>query len=435
LENLHQLEALLNKKDWTAEEKQWLLDYLENNPGTALQYLQRKDFQHLLAGHQQVDPVVSARLLSAIHAQLKHPAKPARVKDLPVLIKRIAIAAVLAGLLLGGAWYWLHPKPATLAGNQSVSTPHHQPDLLPGGNKAVLTLANGAQIILDDAQNGLLTQQGNTAINKQDGQLIYNTGLKEQPVIAATGAPAIYNTVQTPRGGQYNVVLSDGSKVWLNAASSMRYPIHFSGPVRQIEISGEAYLEVAHNAAQPFIVSVRSEKGETGTIKVLGTHFNVNAYDDEQMMSTTLLEGKVEVVNRSRNLAGATGNQETSATNQPSTILKPGQQAVISAISNASAPIKVKPVDVETVVAWKNGFFEFDGNTIQSVMRQLARWYDVSIVYEGPLPNANFVGTISRHENISKVLKMLELTNVVQFKIQEKNAAGEAAKIIVMQKR
>lgn len=426
LENLHRLQELLQKKEWTTEDKQWLLQYLESANNDELFQLQQQGFQQQLTSNQQVDPAVTQRLLHAIHDQAEIPQKQAPVRRLPVVIRRVAAAAIIAGLLAGGAWYWLSQSSTPAKDSPQVAAAHQQPDVLPGGNKAILTFDNGTRIVLDDASNGPLTQQGNTSINKQDGQLIYNNAAKAQGALTIQGIP-VYNTIHTPRGGQYSILLADGSKVWLNAASSMRYPITFSGSTRKVEITGEAYFEVAHNTAQPFIVTVRTKEGETGEIKVLGTHFNVNAYDDEQVMSTTLLEGSVEM---RTNVKG-----EKSDAKDGSRILAPGQQAFISTQFNKSPKIQVQTVDVETVVAWKNGFFEFDGNTIQSVMRQVSRWYDVDVVYEGPLPTANFVGTISRQENISKVLKMLALTNVIQFRIQEQNAAGEAAKIIVMQKK
>ena len=261
-------------------------------------------------------------------------------------------------------------------------------DVLPGGNKAILTLSDGYAISLDDAKNGQVAQQGNAQIAKLgNGQIAYSE-------IEGKQSEVVFNTLTTPRGGQFRLTLPDGSQVWLNSASSVKYPTAFIGMQRKIEITGEAYFEIAHNPAKPFIVSVNGMK-----VKVLGTHFNINAYDDEASVKTTLLEGSVSLEK-----AGVVAT------------LTPGQQAQLG----NSGKIKViDNVDIDQVVAWKNGYFSFNRADLQTVMRQIARWYDVDISYEGKIPERQFGGKIDRNNNASEVLKILRETKV-HFRIEGK---------------
>jgi ferric-dicitrate binding protein FerR (iron transport regulator) len=261
-----------------------------------------------------------------------------------------------------------------------------KPIIVPGGNKAILTLADGTTVILDSAANGNIASQGNTKLIKVDGQLAYNTSGKSNEIL--------YNTVSTPRGGLYNLILADGSKVWLNAASSLRFPATFIGKERKVELTGEAYFEVAKNAAMPFKVEVNGMN-----VEVLGTHFNINSYADEATINTTLLEGKVKV---------------TSVLN--SQLLSPGQQAQL----NANGQISLnKKVDVDEVMSWKNSLFSFNTIDITGIMRQISRWYDVDVSYQGKISTETFSGMVSRNSNISQVLKIMEQTGV-RFKIEGK---------------
>jgi transmembrane sensor len=266
----------------------------------------------------------------------------------------------------------------------------HKPDILPGSNKAVLTLANGSKIILNDAENGKIARQQNIVINKtQTGELIYNVDgsfkTARQPKLADIIA---MNTLTTPRGGQYEVVLPDGTKVWLNAASSLRYPTSFPGNERRVELTGEAYFEVAKNAAQPFFVKTTNQ-----TVEVLGTHFNINSYSDEVSTKTTLLEGRVNVTNTSGMLLVK---------------LKPGQQA-IGTING----MKVNTdVDVEEAIAWKNGKFMFKNTDLPTIMRLLSRWYDVDVEYQGTIAEKHYMGRISRHVPVSQVFEILKTSGV-----------------------
>jgi ferric-dicitrate binding protein FerR (iron transport regulator) len=298
-----------------------------------------------------------------------------------------AAAAVL--LLLVGGWWFVQGSHSTQQ-PPIAATPKVQ-DIAPGGNKAILTLADGTQVILDSANNGAITKQGNvTVIKLDDGQLAYNA--------SSTSTSALtYNTVTTPRGGQYQLILSDGTKVWLNAASSLRFPTAFVGSERKVEMTGEGYFEVAHIDKKPFLVRAGGMD-----VEVLGTHFNINAYEDEGAVKTTLLEGKVRA---------STGHDQA-------VVLKPGEQARLSQ-SNAQLST-LNNINVEEVIAWKNGKFQFgEAMDIGMVMRQLSRWYDLDVVYDGKV-TGHIGGTISRNVKISEVLKMLEMTGAVHFVIRNR---------------
>lgn len=258
-----------------------------------------------------------------------------------------------------------------------------QQDLPPGGDKAVLLLADGRQLVLDSMQGDILQQGGLRVVNEQhtlryDGQ----------------DSEAVFHTLRTPKGGQYSLVLPDGSKVWLNAASSIRFPTAFHGPERRVDITGEAYFEVAHNAAKPFRVNA----GDV-TVDVLGTHFNVSAYTEEGGIATTLLEGSVKVSNANGRLT-----------------IKPGQQALVTLNNKLSI---ISDVDLEEVMGWKAGVFEFKDEPIEAIMQEVARWYNAEVKYEGKI-NYHFNASIERNVPVSKLLHFLELTNRVHFTIQDK---------------
>lgn len=311
------------------------------------------------------------------------------------------LAAAVIVIAAIGSWYFLLNEKAPVEHVVATKTAAPKGDVLPGSNKAILTLDDGATVVLDDSQNGMLAKQGNTEISKNGAQLVYN-GAKNTGTTKAVS----YNTLTTPRGGQYNLVLPDGSKVWLNAASSLRYPVVFTGDRREVEIKGEAYFEVAPqkngNASVPFIVKVNREDGShKGSIEVLGTHFNINAYDEEATVNTTLLEGKVKVLPPVK-----TGGKPV--------MLAPGQQSRL----NAAGSIRVvNDADVEEAVAWKNGLFMMNSADIATVLRQLGRWYDVEIIYNKGIPKGKISGDIPRNMNLSEVLKVMELSGV-DFEIE-----------------
>ena len=262
-------------------------------------------------------------------------------------------------------------------------------DIEPGDDKAILTLGDGTKIILDDAQNGVLANQGGNSILKTSkGELIYSFS-KDNGNQASVGNTenVIFNTIQTPKGGKFLVMLPDGSKVWLNAASSLRFPTKFEGNKREVELQGEAYFEVAHDESKLFEVNTRNQ-----TVQVLGTHFNINAYEDEPSVNTTLLEGSVRISDMRSNI---------------SQMLKPGEQAKVS---QKIEVVNVK--DTGEAVAWKDGYFHFNDEDIQTVMRQIERWYDVTVIYEGKVPSNRFGGEIERSLSLLQVLKILEKSKV-----------------------
>lgn len=297
----------------------------------------------------------------------------------------IAAASIL--LMCGAGAYFLFFRSTEKPTNTiAIGTPSNDVKA-PAKNRATITLASGQKVFLDSAANGTLATQGNIQIKKSgDGIIAYNGN--EQPK-----NELVYNTLTNPRGSKViDITLSDGTQVWLNAESSLKYPVAFAGNERKVEITGEAYFDVAHDKTKPFTVSKGNKQ-----VQVLGTHFNINAYDDEKDMKVTLLEGSVKILN---------GDERE--------VIKPGQQAQVS------DKIKIiNGIDTALVMAWKNGIFLFDKTDVQLTMNQVARWYDVDIEYQGNV-TGSFSGTIKRQENASQVLKMLALTGEVQFKIEGK---------------
>ncbi|WP_406823757.1 FecR family protein [Pedobacter sp. KACC 23697] len=271
-------------------------------------------------------------------------------------------------------------------------------DLAPGKNKAILKLADGSEIILDDRHNGILTTQGAVEISKSDqGTLAY---MAEQN----SASEKIYiNTLSTPRGGHFKLMLPDKTMVWLNAESSITFPSTFNGNERKVKVTGETYFEVSKNEHKPFIV----ESG-AAQVEVLGTHFNVNVYPNEENSAVTLLEGSVKL-SRQRH----------------SKILLPGQQAVFNP---KNEQIRVKYVDVDNVVDWKNGLFIFEDASIPEVMRQIERWYDVDVKYIGKIPGIKFNGALSRNNKVSKLLKLLQAAGNIEFNIHNKTIEVKQSK-------
>lgn len=302
-------------------------------------------------------------------------------------IKRISIAASIL-LCLTFTYVYFHQKQQA---NHQQQLANEQ--IVPGGSKAVLTLADGTTIDLAKTTNGVLgTDHGTRIVKTKDGNIFYSNGDNGSK-------KAVWNTLNIPVGGYYNVTLSDGSKVWLNAKSSLKYPTEFDGKERIVELDGEGYFEVAHQPNKPFKVITNQQ-----TVEVLGTHFNINAYTDETFTTTTLLEGSVKV------LAG--GQQQ---------LLVPNQQAQLK-----GNKIDVANCNAENAVDWVNNDFVFDHEQLASIMRKLSRWYNVEVHYPQSLANLEFNGTISRSKNITQVLKYIELTGVVKIKV-------EGRRITVMQ--
>jgi len=350
-----------------------------------------------MAGSTELSPEEEAALKEALYKKITDNIKEEENKIVPVVpLKRknyslVAAAAALVITVGAGGYYWLANKPAKQVPQKPVAVvkPH---DLPPGRDAAILTLADGKKIVLDSA-SGAISQQGNVTVLNVNGMLSY------APTKKANEDEVVYNTVSTARGNQYQLVLSDGTKVWLNSASSLRFPASFTGNSRDVELDGEGYFEVVKNAAKPFHVKTRTQD-----IEVLGTHFNVNAYNDEETIKTTLLEGSVKV-------QSAVGNRQ-------SAILKPGEQAIVGNDEGASIHIS-NDVDLDQVIAWKNGWFEFENTDLRMIMRQVSRWYDVDVAYEIKPCNERYGGRISRNLNLSSILKMLESYGV-HFRLEGK---------------
>ena len=299
-------------------------------------------------------------------------------------IQWLAIAASLLITIGFGSYFLINTNKIVKAKRTE------QVSIKPGGNKAILTLDNGKQIILNEAKNGEIARQDNIIITKtEDGKLVYNVIESDDDVTNETA----FNIVTTPRGGQYQVGLPDGTKVWLNAESSLKYPAKFANHNRTVELTGEGYFEVAKNKDKPFLVVTANQK-----VEVLGTHFNVNAYADEPSIKTTLLEGSVKV--------HQTGTLKSKS-------LKPGQQASLRADF-----FYVHEVDVDEAIDWKNGVFSFnDKENIKTALRKVARWYDVEVTYEGDFNDIQFGGSFSRFSELAECIKILESTNKFKCKI------------------
>ncbi len=380
------LEKYINN-ECSPEEFHLLMDFLQKNESSRLLLGQlKKEFQIKEAKPGQMSSKQREQVLNNLLQKLQ-PVRQAPVVFIRGRIRNIAVAAAIV-IILGMSSYLLSvnsekPISATV---QREAKSKYKSDVLPGSNKATLTLADGRVLELDDANNGTLAQQGNTRIIKIGSRLAYNTG-------ATNSKEILYNTITTPRGGQYQIELPDGSLVWLNSASSLRFPTLFSGKQRRVTMTGEGYFEIAKNAAMSFIVSVNGTE-----INVLGTHFNVMAYQDEPGIKTTLLEGAVKLSN-----------------GVSKCLLKPGQQSQLF----KEGDFKIQEANIAEAIAWKDGRFHFEKSEIGNVMSQLARWYDVEVVYKRKI-NTRFYLQMSRNTKLSEILKVLELTGNIKFEINGK---------------
>lgn len=387
------LRLLFEKDEWSEDDRRRLLAYLDEKDDDAMRRLMGDRFREdLTASHSS--PGKEQHLLSLIHEKIQPPANKGRLISLGGW-RKWAVAAVL--LLIAGKFIF------QLSGSGSIPvkpSPNQVPaiaatDRPPGTQNAILTLGDGTRITLDSAANGNLAQQGNTKVIKLNGQIAYASNGK------TAGEESLLNTISTARGNQYMLILSDGTKVWLNAASSMRFPTAFKGNERKVEIKGEAYFEIAKDPAMPFKVIAGG-----GEIRVLGTHFNVNAYGDESMVKTTLLEGAVAVQKENARV-----------------VLSPGQQAKFrpqTQSSGSGSPITlIRDVDTGHETAWKDGFFWFDNTDLPTLMRQVARWYDVEVEFKGNVTEDSFSGKVSRSVPLSRLLKVLEQYEI-NFKVEGK---------------
>ncbi|HEY0677852.1 MAG TPA: FecR domain-containing protein, partial [Chitinophagaceae bacterium] len=295
---------------------------------------------------------------------------------------RIAAAAVIIMIVAGSIYYFLNSnEPKPVAGKEPVE--QKITDVAPAGNRATLTLADGSAILLDSVMNGAISQQAGISIIKNDGQLAYTESENTTEVL--------YNSIATPRGGQYQLVLSDGTKIWLNAGSYLRYPTSFPGKERRVELKGEGYFEVSHDAEKPFYVTVIVDNGDETEIQVLGTQFNSNNYTDEPSARTTLVEGRVRI-KKGENFV----------------YLNPGQQAVIGNVSDQNSIRVDHQADIENALAWKNGLFIFDNSDLNKILRDFSRWYDVEMVIEGNITEKKFFGIVSRNSSLASVMKALK---------------------------
>lgn len=302
---------------------------------------------------------------------------------------RGAAAAIVILVLLGSGFYLIQQQNSQSKEKETIVQKKIKEEIHPGGQKAVLTLGNGQKVKLDSNSQGKLTQQSFVKINIDSGSLVYDSEKDSNLKIT-------YNTITTPYGGEYRITLSDGTKVWLNAGSSLHYPVKFNGNKRGVKLTGEGYFEVAQNEDHPFVV-----EAEGMEIKVLGTHFNVEAYPEENTVSTTLASGAIKVVKNSK-----------------TKLLAPGEQAVLN---KREKKLVVKKVNVKQILAWKNAMFYFNNTNIQEIMKKISRWYNVKTKYEAQdLKNKNFSGVISRYKDVGALLKRMELTGTIDFKIEGK---------------
>lgn len=400
-ENIHYIAGLIGKhleNSLNAEENSALEEWINSSENNRSLFNEINDQQQLTANLNRFYAYDSDRISAKIREQIPAFGQPVQ-KPARIVHSRWKWAAAAAVLLLAGSTYFLvtdqQKQPPVMAAVDPVT-------IAPGKEGAILTLADGREVVLDSLGNGVVAQQNGTSVVLSNGQLIYDPAREN-----ASGMQ--YNQMTTPKGRQFRVTLPDGTKVWLNAASSIRYPTVFAENERKVEVFGEACFEVAKDARKPFLVTVNNK----AEISVLGTLFNVNAYENEDAINTTLLNGSVKVAIPSS--ARADG-----------VILKPGQQARIG-MHKATEEIQVfNNEDLEKVMAWKNGLFNFEGAHLEEVMRQLERWYNIDVVYENGIPDIRFLGEMSRQIALADLLEILRRTEV-DFRV-------EGRKLIVLNK-
>ena len=398
-QEIHELFQRLVSNKSSKEEMEAFFQMVKEQPDADALIEELDTWWDTVANEGPKDQLRERRMQQQLRELISHqePAQPVtRVFRLPGR-KSWWAAASIALLLGAGGYTWMRlqhnardPKVITQK-NPAV------PDIQPGRDGAILTLEDGSQLILDTLNDGLIAQQSGAQVTLQHGQLTYDPSSNDQ-------RKPTWNTISTPKGRQFKVVLPDGTQAWMNAASSITYPTFFAGQERNIEASGEVYLEVAHNPSMKFKVKVNDQ----AIVEVTGTQFNVKAYADEPGLATTLLEGAVKMYHPGEPAHGAE--------------LKPGQQGVLASSETkqgrASQRVVVRNnVNTSQVMAWKNGFFNFEGASLKEAMNQLMRWYNIEVVYEGTVPEIEFFGEISRNISLSDLLKALEDVGV-HFRIE-----------------
>jgi transmembrane sensor len=372
-----------NSGECTAEEKIWLEQWYQS-----FEWNNESDTIH--------DGNIK-KLKEEVWLALQNSKTPAEREVIPPAISMLsksikawyyAAAAVTIAAIAVISFYLSRPSKESNAVNHVATKQDINSDVLPGTSKAQLVLSNGNVVSLDSARNMQLKEEDGTYINKESGKLVYNDN-------AGGNGKILFNTLSTPRGGEYQLVLPDGSKVWLNAASSIKFPTRFGGNERTVFVHGEAYFEVTKNKEVPFQVKLDNDM----TVQVVGTHFNIMAYGDESVVRTTLAEGIVKVISPVKTV-----------------LLSPSKQAIMK---RGDQSLTVSNADVSKALAWKNGMIEFDGDDLPYIMRQLSRWYDVDVNFAGAIPKGTYKGTIHRQSPLSKVLEILRVAGV-QFKMNDK---------------
>jgi len=385
------LEALLRKQQWTVEEYKWFLHYVNNVDKGQLEALMHNQYVENLFNAEGVELPFSAEVLEKIHSRIDEVRRPEGGLNLR---HWLAIAASLIGVLFFTCLFYVHHSKNTTS--QSAVVTLIDNDVAPGKNKAILKLSDGSSIVLNEAETRRIAREGDADIMKEGAKLSYNTQNNVEKAKDRNTLTLSYNTLTTPRGGQFQLQLADGTMVWLNSASNLQFPAVFNGKERRVKLTGEAYFEVAKNKKLPFIVEVASSQ-----IEVLGTHFNIKAYKEEEEtpLQATLLEGSIRFNNATR-----------------SVLLKPGEQVVLGA--NGGVAIN-KEVNTDGVLAWKNGLFHFEKQRLESIMRELSRWYDIDVIYKDRI-DASFFAEMPKNTNLSDALKALQLTGKVKFTIDGK---------------
>jgi ferric-dicitrate binding protein FerR (iron transport regulator) len=375
-EELTSTESVILEEFLTDEGNREMVENLKNK-----EYLLRKFKEIHKADIKGAKAIIDQKLATGKRISIKSHWK---------LFRDVATSAAAVLVLAAAIFFWLNRKRSKdTVVKEDVKTVAKQ-DVAPGKAGASLLLASGSKIALDSATAGQLAEQGATIVLNE------NTTLKYQG--KATGQQEVlFNTLSTANAQTYAMILADGSKVWLNTGSSIRYPVAFTGNERKVEITGEVYFEVAHNAAKPFIVHVADHRGTGMDVQVLGTHFNINAYNDESAVKTTLLQGSVKI-----------------KLNNYQTLLKPGQQSQVG----SGTPQVISVANPEKAIGWKNGKFSFDDTGIDEVMRQLAKWYNVDVVYEGARPSQAIFGDLERDLPLSQVTSMLHSLTGIHFRIE-----------------